>query len=141
SMPATASAASCRYLARAASQSRRAGMERTSAPGVMGLPLLEVFFDPFRLAEQERDVQVGRLDEPLEDLHGVLELLAEAVVLLVPPGVAEGEELGVQAAQVGLQVGVEPLEVEREPPQFRGIDDRLGHGEHLCGRDRTPAPL
>ena len=69
----------------------------------------------------------GDLDEPLQGVHRGLELLAEPVVLLVPPRVAEGDELAVQPGQAALEVGVEPLQVGSEPAQLGRVDDRLGH--------------
>src|SRR5215212_844411 len=109
-----ASRASSRNTHRALCQSWRASIAWTSAPGVMGSALLEVVFDPLGLAEQERDVLLGHLQELLEDGDRLFELLGEPVVLLVPPGVPEGQELGVERRQVAADVAGEDLQVVGE---------------------------
>src|SRR4051812_36177670 len=92
------------------------------------LALLEVILDALGLAEQERDMLVRGVDEAGDDLHRLLELLDELVVLAVAPGGAQAAELAVQGRHRVGQVAVEPLEVLGEPPQFVRIDDGLCHG-------------
>src|SRR5438105_1321008 len=104
----------------------------TRAGGFMvHLALLQILLDPLGLAEQERDMDFRRRQEFLHGPQGFLELLAEFLVLLVPPGVAEADELAVEDAHAVLQFGVEFLERLSEPPDFGRIDDGLGHDSLL----------
>jgi hypothetical protein len=89
--------------------------------------LLQVFLDTLGFAQQDGDVLVGRFEEVVDDVHRLLELLGELLVLLVAPGVAQADELAVQACHAIAQLGVEELEMVGEAPQLDGVDDRLGH--------------
>ena len=72
----------------------------------------------------------GNFEKPLEHVHGRFEFLPKAIVFLVSPGIAESHELAVQTGESGLEIGIEPLQVSREPPHFGGIDNRLRHETH-----------
>src|SRR4051794_28440718 len=77
----------------ACSRSPSASMARTSAELTScSAALAEVVASPLRLPQQEGDLLIGRLHELLEYLRGLLELLLEASVLLVPPALAEVRE-------------------------------------------------
>src|SRR5207244_3251542 len=69
----------------------------------IGSPLRQVLLDPLGLAEEVLDELVGPLVEPLEPVHLLLEVGAEAVVLLVPPGVAQRDERAVDAGGTRLE--------------------------------------
>src|SRR5438045_2499647 len=56
---------SATYITRALRKSWMAEIELTFAgPSIGRLPLLQVFFNPFGLADQERNISVGRFDKP-----------------------------------------------------------------------------
>jgi hypothetical protein len=93
----------------------------------LALALLEIFLDPFGLAEQKRDMFVGRPDELAENLNGLREFAGELLVFLIAPGVAEGGELSVQDGELMLQFAVEMFQPVSEAPQVGGIDDGSGH--------------
>src|SRR5438034_534797 len=59
-------------------------------------PLVQVLLDLLRLPQERRDVLVGRVREPRQHPRGLLELLLELRVLLVPPGLPQGLHLGQQ---------------------------------------------
>src|SRR5262245_23233249 len=89
--------------------------------------LVQIFLDALRLAQQERRVGVGRLDEFLQNFHRVAEFLGKFLVLLVLPGVAERVKAGVEERHAILQLDVEPLQLLREPAHFAGIHYGLWH--------------
>src|SRR5687768_6229399 len=103
--------------------------ERTLAwlMAVCLLALLQVVFHALGLAEQERDVLVGRLDEPSDDLHRLFEFLDEFVMLAVAPARAEAGELSMHDGHLGEQIVVELLQAHGEPPKFLWIGDGLRH--------------
>src|SRR5262249_5573423 len=94
-------------------------------------PLLQVLIRPLGLAEQERNVLVGGIDEPLHDLHGLLEFLDELVVLAVPPGLPEAGELAVEHRQLVEELVVELLQPRGEPADLLRIHDGLCHAMPL----------
>ncbi len=53
------------------------------------LALLQVFFNPLRLADQEWNVLIRRLNESADDPHGLFELLCELELFLITPAVTE----------------------------------------------------
>jgi hypothetical protein len=89
--------------------------------------LLEVLFDPFGLPQEERDMLVGHVEELFEDGDRLLEFLDEAIVLLVAPSVAQGQELGMEGGEVGPHVAIEDFEVMSESAKFGGVDNCLSH--------------
>src|SRR5690349_2746940 len=68
-----------------------------------GLSLLQILLDAFRFPQEERHMFVGGADKAGQDLHRLLELLAELLVLLVAPGVAQSVKLAMDRGQAGLQ--------------------------------------
>jgi hypothetical protein len=100
------------------------------------LALLQVFLDPFRLAEQERDMLIGRIDEPLHHLEGLLEFLDELVVFSVAPRLAQTAELTVQRGQLGHHLIIELLEPGSKTAEIFRVDDGLSHfGPHFRDGD------
>src|SRR6516225_8482547 len=97
--------------------------------------LLQIFLDPFGLAQQERNMLIGDLKEMLDYVQGLLEFLRELHVLLVAPCVAEPGHLRVQSGQPLPQVAIKLLEMMRETPQFQRINNCLGHGTLAEGGD------
>ena len=100
--------------------------------------LLQIFVDAFRLAHQERDMQVGNFEEMLDHVQGLLEFLRELFMLLVAPGVAQTRHLRVQARQTLAQIAVELLEMMGETPKLQGIHDCL---RHACLTKGAPGVL
>ena len=82
------------------------------------LTLAEVLFDPLGLPQQERDVDIGHFHKPANVLEHLLKFFAEAVVLLVAPAFAKGQQLGVQGTGLLLQFGVEAFHVPGEASEF-----------------------
>src|SRR5207248_5482980 len=76
---------------------------------------------------QEGNMHGGRLHEALDDQHGLLEFLRELLVLLVAPGVAQGNKLAVQDRQAALQFVIELLEVMGKAAELLRIDDGMRH--------------
>src|SRR5665213_1365472 len=115
--------------ARADRRSRKASVDRTRAACLMGLALtlLEIFLDSLGLAEQERDVIVGRPNELAENLNGLRELAGELLMFLIAPSVAEGGELAVEDGELMLQFVVEVFQPVGKAPQVGGIDDGFGY--------------
>ena len=109
--------ASSAKLAITTLKSLSAWTDRTLADRLMAdsYTLLQVFLDTLGLAEQERDVLVGRFGKPLHDLERLLELFDELVVLPVAPGLAQARQLTVQRGQLADHLVVELLETSREP--------------------------
>src|SRR5688572_14390110 len=103
------------------------GQKRSGENRLLPSPLLKVFLDPLRLAQQIRGVLVGRLDVLGDDLHVLVEVLDEFLVLLVSPRRAQGVQLCAQRRQPLLEFLVELLEVVGETTQFDGVDDGLRH--------------
>ncbi len=89
--------------------------------------LLQVFFDPLRLAKQIRDLLLRRFHETTEDLNGLGELLREALLLLIAPGIAESRELSLEDGELVLQFVVEVFQVLSKATQLRRINNGLGH--------------
>ena len=107
-------------------------------PATTVLFLLEVFFHLFRLAQQERHVLLRVGHERFQDMGGLLELLQEAIMLLIAPGVPQPEHLPVQGGHAVAQLLAERLEVVSETADFRGIDNCLSHaGLEFVARDTT----
>ena len=79
-------------------------------PYLSFLTLLQVLFDPLGLAEQKRNMLVGRFGEPFHHLERLLELLDELVVLAVAPRLTQPGDLAVQLGQLGDHLVVELLE-------------------------------
>ena len=90
------------------------------------------------LKGQERYVFVGGADEPGEDLHRLLELLAELLVLLVAPGIGESVKLSMDGGQAGLQIAGEALQVVGEAAQFLPT---LSSGQAVLVGVDLPMPL
>jgi hypothetical protein len=98
--------------------------------------LLEIFLDPFGLAEQERDVLIGRVDEPLDHLEGLFEFLDELVVFTVAPGLAQTAELTVQRGQLRHHLVIELLEPGRKSSEIFRVNNGLSHfGPHFRDGD------
>ena len=91
------------------------------------LPLLKIFFNPLRLAEQIRDVLVVGIDEALQVTQVLLEILGEFQVFLIAPSAAQRVELTGERRRAVGQVLIELLEHLREEPQLAGIDNGLSH--------------
>jgi cation diffusion facilitator family transporter len=72
--------------------------------------------------------------ESFQHVGGLLEFLDEMLVFLVAPGVAQAGELPMQHRHAVAQLFTELLEMVSEAADFRGIDNRLGHGgSFFCG--------
>jgi hypothetical protein len=97
--------------------------------------LLQVFFDALCLAMKERNVLIGDFEEVFDHVQGLLELRRELDMLLIAPGVAQPNQLGVQSRQAFAHIAVELLEVVSEAPQFERINDGLRHRDSQGGRD------
>ncbi len=82
-----------------------------------------------RLPQQERDELTRNFDEAFVGRERLLELLAEAVILLIAPCVAKGDVLTVQPREGRLQVGAEAFQVVGEAADLGGIDDSLRHDD------------
>ena len=61
-------------------------------------------------------------------MGGLLEFLDKMLVFLVAPGITQTGELTMQHGHAVAQLFTELLEVVGEAADFRGIDNRLGHG-------------
>jgi hypothetical protein len=85
---------------------------------------LEVFFDAFRLAEQEGYMLVRSIQETFEHGDRLFKFLNEMFVFLIAPRIAEGEELAVHGREVRLHFGIESFQSVGEAPQLGGINDR-----------------
>ncbi len=57
--------------------------------------LLQILFNPFRLALQERYVHVGDFEEMLDHVQRLLEFLRELFVFLISPRIGQPRHLGV----------------------------------------------
>src|ERR1035441_5033670 len=119
-------------MIRLARKASSASTDVTWARSGMALALVQVFLYALGFSQQIRRMLVGDLDEPLERLHGLLELLRELHVLLVLPGVAQRRKPRLQRHDLVLEVGVEPLQLLGEAPHLLGIHDCLGHSVSFC---------
>jgi hypothetical protein len=61
------------------------------------LTLLQVLLDPLGFAQQEGDMLIGGAHKVRQHAHRLLKLLGELLVFLVAPGIAQADELGLQA--------------------------------------------
>ena len=104
--------------------------------GRFALALLQIFLDPFGLAEQEWDVLIGGVDESLHHLEGLFKFLDELVVFPVAPGLAQTAELTVQRGQLGHHLIVELFEPGGKSTEIFRINNRLSHfGPHFRDGD------
>ncbi len=59
--------------------------------------MLQVLLDPLGFAQQEGDMLIGGAHKVRKHAHRLLKLLGELLVFLVAPGIAQADELGLQA--------------------------------------------
>jgi hypothetical protein len=101
------------------------------------LSLRQILFNPFRFAEQERGVFVGGFDRAADELHVLLELFGELLLLLIAPSGAQGVKLTGQGGHPLLKLGVEELELMGKAAELRRVDDCLRH-EEASFSERVP---
>ena len=77
-----------------------------------------------KIALYPNDTAVN-VEKFFDDRDGLLELLHEAIVFLIAPGIAERQKLGVHRRKIAPNVAVEDLEAMGESAQLGRIDDGL----------------
>lgn len=70
--------------------------------------------------------------------QGLLEFLAELLIFLVTPAIAERDVLAMQPGQGCLEFRTESLQIMSEPAKFVRVDDGLSHGGTLSTTDVNP---
>ena len=88
---------------------------------------MQIFLDALGFSQEIGRVLLGQLDKFFERLHRRLEFIGELLVFLVLPGVAQRAEARLEHHQPVFEVGVEPLQLVRKPPDFFRIHDCLCH--------------
>src|SRR5678816_3150012 len=92
------------YTIRLARNASSASTDETRAPWAMPSTLVQVLFDPLRLAQQVRGMLIGDLDKFLQRFHRLFEFVGELGVFLVLPGIAQGGEARLQRNHLVLQI-------------------------------------
>jgi hypothetical protein len=96
---------------------------------VLVLPstLLQVLFDAFGLAQQERGVHLGCFPKPTKRAEGFFKFSGELGLLLVSPTLREGLHSCLQNPHVVVQILIEATKVIGELPKLGGIYNCFCH--------------